>query len=100
MSQRIKNYGIVSVILILISCFFGVCVWNSARDTAVNFGNLQDQGMEVIAESPASFLRSVFLFLAILLAVFAVFCRIQKNPYLQQGGANRLNQRTFLTSHL
>lgn len=79
MSQRIKNYGIVSVILILISCFFGVCVWNSARDTAVNFGNLQDQGMELIAESPASFLRSVFLFLAIFLAVFAVFCRIQKH---------------------
>lgn len=79
MSQRIKNYRIVSVILILISCFFGVCIWNSVRDTAVNFGNLQDQGMELIAENPVSFLRSVSLFLAIFLAVFAVFFRIQKH---------------------
>ena len=29
-----------------------------------------------------------------------VYCSIFLNPYLQQGGANRLNQRTFLTSHL
>lgn len=79
MGKSRKNYDIVSVILGIISCFFGVCVWNSLRDTAVNFGDLQDQGMELIAETPGSFLKAIILFLAVFLAVFAVFCWIQKH---------------------
>lgn len=78
MDESRKNCNIVSVILIVISCFFGVCVWNSLRDTAVNFGDLQDQGMELIAETPASFLKAILLFGAVFLAVFAFFCWIQK----------------------
>ena len=78
MDKSRKNYNIVSVILIVISCFFGVCVWNFLRDTAVNFGDLQDQGMELIAETPASFLKAILLFGAVFLAVFAFFCWIQK----------------------
>lgn len=73
-----RPYGIVRFILTVIAVFFAVCLFNALRSTAVNFGDLKEQGVELISETPGSFVKSLALFVIGFAVVYLILKAVQK----------------------